>query len=275
MARWTVDEPTKIDFNGVVALKANIVAGTISVLPTSDRPTLHVSEVSGHPLEVVHEAGMLSITQKSSGVEGILRWLQNPRGRTSITVTVPAECPVTLNLATANAVVTGMSGRVSIKTASGDVTLDGVTGSIDANTGTGTIEAHGLGGSMRFNSVSGDLALARGIVDRLSAQTVSGRVTTDVELRDSADVQIRTVSGEVTVRLPESASAKVTLTSVAGRIEAGFHELGRDDRPVAKSLTGTLGGGAASLNVNSVSGAITLLSRPDPEALKREGEHDR
>lgn len=275
MARWTVDEPTKIDFDGVVALKANIVAGTVSVLPASDRPTLHVSEISGHPVEVVHEAGMLSLTQKSSGMEGILRWLQSPRGRTSITVTVPVDCPVTLNLAAANAVVTGMSGRVSVKTASGGVTLDGVTGSIDTSTATGTIEAHGLGGSMRFNSISGDLALARGLVSRLNAQSVSGRITTDVELRDSADFQIRTVSGEVTVRLPKSASAKVTLASVSGRIDAGFDGLSRAERPVGKGLTGTLGGGAASLNVSSVSGAITLLSRLDPEALKREGEHDR
>lgn len=275
MARWTVDEPTKLEFDGVVALKANIVAGTISVLPTSDRPTLQVSEISAHPLEVTHEAGMLSLTQKSSGMEGVLRWLQNPRGRTSITVTVPEDCPVTLNLVTANAIITGMSGRVSVKTASGGVTLDGVTGTIDANTATGAIEAQGLGGSMRFNSVSGDLALARGVVERLNAQSVSGRITTDVELRDSADVQIRTVSGEVTMRLPRSTSAKVALTSVGGRIDAGFDGLGREDRPVGKSLTGTLGGGAASLNVNSVSGAITLLSRPDPEALNPEGEHDR
>lgn len=275
MAHWTVDEPTKIDFDGVVALKANIVAGTVSVLPTSGRPSLHVSEISGHPLEVTHEAGMLRVTQKSSGVEGVLRWLRNTRGRTSITITVPADCPVTLNLVTANALVTGLSGRVSVKTGSGDVTLDGVTGTIDANTATGAIEAQGLGGSMSFNSVSGDLAVARGVVERLFAQSVSGRITTDVDLEAAAGVQIRTVSGEVTMRLPKSTSAKVMLASVGGRIDAAFDGLGREDRPVGNSVTGTLGGGAASLNVNSVSGAITLLSRTDPEALKREGEHDR
>ena len=104
---------------------------------------------------------------------------------------------------------------------------------------------------------------------------VSGRITTDVDLRDTAGVQIRTVSGEVTMRLPKSTSAKVALATVGGRIDAEFDELGHDERPVGNSVTGTLGGGAASLNVNSVSGAITLLSRPDPEALKREGEHDR
>ncbi|MGI5226236.1 DUF4097 family beta strand repeat-containing protein [Actinoallomurus iriomotensis] len=275
MARWTVDEPTKIDFDGVVALKANIVAGTVSVLPTSDRPALHVSEVSGHPLEVVHEAGMLTITHKQSGIEGVFRWLQNTRGRAAITITVPADCPVTLNLVTANAVVNGMSGRVSVKTASGDVTLDGVTGSIDANTATGAVEAHGVGGSLMFNSVAGDLALARGALDRLSAHSVSGRITTDVDLRDGAAAQIRTVSGEVTMRLPTSSSAKVSLLSMSGRIDAAFDGLARQDPPVGKSITGTLGGGAASLNVNSVSGAITLLSRPEPDALKREGAYDR
>ncbi len=275
MARWTVEEPTKIDFDGVVALKANIVAGTVSVLPTSDRPTLHVSEISGHPLEVVHEAGMLSLTQKSNGVEGVLRWLQNTRGRATITVTVPRDCPVTLNLVTAGAVLTGLSGRVSVKTAAGGVTLDGVTGVVDVTTATGAIEAQGVGGSFTFNSVSGDLALVHGTLDKLSAHSVSGQITTDVDLDASAGVQIRTVSGEVTLRLPESISAKVSLASVNGRIDADFDGLERGERGMPKTVTGTLGGGAASLNVNSVSGAITVLSRPDPEALNSEGEHDR
>jgi hypothetical protein len=273
MARWTINEPTKIDFDGVVALKANIVAGTISILPTDERPALHVSDISGHPLEVTHEAGMLSLTQKRSGLEGVLQWLQNTRGRATIAITVPEDCPVTLNLVTANAVLTGLSGRVSVRTASGDVTLDGVTGTIDANTATGAIEAQGVGGAMSFNSVSGDLAVAHGVVDRLNAHSVSGRITTDVDLHGNA--YIRTVSGEVTVRLPNSTSAEVSLASVGGRIDAAFPDLQRQERGVPKSVTGTLGGGGAALNVNTVSGAIALLSRPDPEALKRREDPDR
>jgi hypothetical protein len=74
--------------------------------------------------------------------------------------------------------------------------------------------------------------------------------------------------------LPESTSAEVVLSSMGGRIDSAFTELRREERAVPKSLTGTLGDGGAPLNVSSVSGAITLLSRPDPEALKREAEHD-
>jgi Putative adhesin len=272
MARWTVEEPTRIDFDGVVALKANVVAGVVSVLPTDNGPSLRVTEISGHPLEVVHEAGMLSLNHKSSGLDGVLQWLQDTRGRVDLTITVPRDCPVRLNLVTASAVVSGMSGRVSVKTASGDVTLDGVTGAIDANTATGVIEAQRLTGSVSFNSVSGDLALARGAVERLKAHSVSGKITTDVDLRDGGSVRVSTVSGEVTMRLPESVSAKVSLNSVGGRVDSTFTGLGRQDRPVAKNLSGTLGGGGASLSVTSVSGAITLLSRPDPGVLDDEGE---
>ena len=267
MTRWTMDEPTTIDFDGVVALRANIVAGSISILPTDDKPTLQVSEISGQPVEVVHEAGMLTLNHKGSGWDGVLKWLQNTRGRVAVTVTLPRECPVTLNLVTANAVVTGLTGRVSVKTASGDVTLDGVTGSIDANTAAGDIEAQGLYGSVTFKSLSGDLGLAGGSLERLTAHAVTGKITTDVDLREGAQANVSTVSGEVTMRLPESTSARVTLNAVSGRVDAGFPQLTRQDRPMGKYIAGTLGDGGASLAVNSVSGAITLLSRPDPEEL--------
>jgi len=274
MTRWTIDEPTKIDFDGVVTLKANIVAGTVCILPTDGTPSLDVSEISGHPLEVVHEAGMLSINQKRSGLEGVLQWVQNTRGRTTITINVPKECPATLHLITADAVITGLSGRVTVKTASGAVTLDGLTGMIDVNTATGGIEARGVSGSVSFNSISGDLAMARGVLERLNAHSVSGKITIDADLRDDGRVQVATVSGEVTMRLPESTSAQVSLNSVGGRLDSAFAGLRRRERAVAKNVTGTLGGGGASLGISSISGAITLLSRPDPEALKQEGEHN-
>ncbi len=63
--------------------------------------------------------------------------------------------------------------------------------------------------------------------------------------------------------------------SVGGRIDSAFPALKREERAVPKTVTGTLGGGDASLNVNSVSGAITLLSRPGPAALAGEEEDDR
>jgi len=262
MARWTIDGPTTLDFDGVVMLKATIVAGSISILPTDGRPSLHVSDVSGQPLEVVQEAGMLSISHEVDGFEGALKWLQDRRGRATVTVCVPRECPVKLKLGKADVVVTGLSSRISVNSVSGDATLEGVSGVVDANTVSGTVQAQGLDGSIRFNTVSGDLDLAGGALDSLTANTVSGKVTADIALSDAGKVKVSTLTGAVTLRLPDSISAQVALTSAVGRIDTGFTELSRAERYTSKSVTGTLGDGKSLLNVSTVSGTIALLSHP-------------
>ena len=266
MSRWTIDEPTTLDFDGVVALKATLVAGTIAVLASEDQPSLHVNSVTGQPLLVTHNAGMLNVTHENLMWEGMLKWLRNMRCDADITVTIPRDCPVTLNLITAGAVIAGLSARTSIKSGSGDITLDGVTGKIEANTVAGVIEAQGLDGAVSFNSVSGDLALAGGSVTALTASTVSGRVAADVELAKDSRVRVSTVSGEVALRLPEWTSAEVTLNAAAGRVDSSFAELRRQERALTRTLSGTLGDGTGQLAVNTVSGSVTLLSRPREDA---------
>ena len=123
---------------------------------------------------------------------------------------------------------------------------------------------------MSFTSVSGDLSLAGGSVERLSARTVSGRIAADVDLVGDCRVDVNTVSGEVALRIPEAAGTQVSLNSAAGHIETSFPELGRLERPVICGLSGKLGDGTGQLTVNTVSGAITLLGREDeePEIIK-------
>ncbi|WP_395110351.1 DUF4097 family beta strand repeat-containing protein [Actinomadura sp. SCN-SB] len=261
MARWTIEEPTTLDFDGVVALRATLIAGSVSVLASDERPSVMIGDVEGPPLVVEHQAGMLSVTHERLW-EGVLTWLRTHKCRAAVTVTVPHDCPLTLTLVSADAVVTGMSARTSIRSAAGDVTLDGVTGDIDANTVSGAIEAQGLDGKVSFTSVSGDLALAGGAVDALTARTVSGKVAADLDFGDGGRVDVNTVSGEVALRIPESAGIQVTLTSAAGRIETSFDELDREERTVTRSVAGRLGNGAARLTVNTVSGGVALLGRP-------------
>src|SRR5690606_29773780 len=262
MSRWTIDEPTALDFDGVVALRATLIAGDISVLASDERPSVMIGDVEGPPLVVGHEAGMLTITHEKLW-EGVLSWLRTQKCRASITVTVPHDCPVTLDLVSADAVVTGMSARTSVKSASGDVPLDEVSGAIDANTVSGAIEAQGLNGMVSFTSVSGDLSLAGGSIEHLGARSVSGRIAADVRLAADGRVDVTTVPGEVALRIPETADAEVSLNSAAGRIDTSFPELAREERTVARSVTGKLGAGTGRLTVNTVSGAVTLVGRDD------------
>jgi hypothetical protein len=259
MSRWTIDEPTTLDFDGVVALKVTLVAGSVSVL-AGDKPSVQISSLKGKPLTVSHEAGMLTVSQEV--VDGVLSWLRNEKPEVAVAVTVAAECPVTMNLVNADAVVSGLSADTRIKTGAGNVTLDGVTGKVEAITVSGDIEAQGLRGSVRFTSVSGPLSLAGGMLDRLEARTISAKVTADVALRPESRIQISTVAGEVTLRLPASTSAEVSLTSATGRVESAFDGLVPADRTVAKGVSGKLGDGTGNVQVSSVSGNVTLLSRP-------------
>lgn len=262
MSRWTIDEPTTLDFDGVVALKATLITGSINVLAGGDKPSIEISTVEGPPLTVTHEAGMLTVSHEKL-LEGVLSWIRTQRVKAVVTVTVPRDCPVTLNLVSADAVVTGLAARASVKSGAGNVTLDGVTGDIDVNTVAGAIEAQGVDGKVSFTSVSGDLSLAGGTVERLAARSASGRVTADVDLAKDGSIDVNTVAGEVTLRIPENAGASVNLSSTTGRIETSF-DLPHQDRPVNRSVSGTIGDGSGRVSVTSVANSVTLLSRPEP-----------
>lgn len=62
MARWTIDRPTTHTLDGIVALRVRVVGGHVNILPTDDPATFEISEISGEPLLVSHEAGILTIT---------------------------------------------------------------------------------------------------------------------------------------------------------------------------------------------------------------------
>lgn len=263
MPRWTVDAPTTLHFDGVVAVKVRAVGGSVAVLSTTDQPCLDVSGVTGQPLIVSHEAGILTVTYQDLGWDGLLNWLRPEPHTANITITVPSECPAQVAAVSASTMVGGIAGKTSVRTLSGGITLDGVTGDVEAGTVSGDVDSRGLSGRVGFKSVTGDLTLADGSVAKLDAKTLSGRITADLA-RACGGIRIATMSGPVTVRLPADASTRVQLRSTAGQVRSGFPGLDRQDRPGANTLTGTLGAGSGRLSVTTMSGQVTLLERGDP-----------
>ena len=214
--------------------------------------------LSGQPLLVKHEAGILTITYADLTWDGLLGWLRPQPHSATITIIVPPECPTQLGVVNASAIVSGINATTSVKSVSGKITLDGVTGAVDATTLSGDMEAQGLDGQVGFNSVSGDLTMADGTVEKLDAKTVSGRVTADVELNKDGALRVTTISGEVAIRLPAEASTRVDLRSTTGRVQSEFDGLTASRSPGASTLSGTLGSGAGRLLVTTVSGQVTL-----------------
>ena len=56
MPSWTVDAPKRLDFDDVTALNVRLMAGSVAVLASDDRPSLVVTELKGRPLQVSQSA---------------------------------------------------------------------------------------------------------------------------------------------------------------------------------------------------------------------------
>jgi Putative adhesin len=263
MAHWTVEGPTSLEFEDLSGLRVRLIGGSVAVLATDGTASLDVASVSGNPLDVSYEDGILTVSHQNLTWEGLLKWLQPQRHAATVTVMVPRKCPTQLGVVSAAAVMSGLSARASVKSVSGGITLDGVTGDVDANTVSGALEAQGINGRLNFRSVSGDLTLADGWLERLDAQAVSGDVTADVDLDPLGGMQVSTVSGEVTLRLPAEADARVQLHSISGDVRSEFDELKRSSAPASHSVSGSLGAGSGLVSVNTMSGRVMLLRRTD------------
>jgi hypothetical protein len=265
MPGWTVDAPTRLDFDDVSELHVRLVGGTVAVLASDDRPSLVVSELSGRPLHVSHEDGVLTISYESLTWDGLLGFLKPRRDLADITISVPADCPVQLGVLSASAVVSGLRSGASVKGMSGDITLDGIAGDVDAETVSGELVARDLEGTVRFKSMSGALALASGFLDDLHASTMSGQITADFALSEDGQVRVSTMSGDVTLRLPADSHAQVRLQSTSGAVRSEFDSLRTSHAPASRTVSGNVGAGTGHVSVTTVSGSVTLLRRAPVE----------
>ena len=261
MPHWTIEAPTSLDFDDVTGLRVRLISGSVAVLATDGQPSLDVASVTGDPLQVTHEDGVLTIAHDNLTWEGLLNWLRPQRHSASVTVSVPRTCPTQLGVVSASAVMCGINAKASVKSFSGEITLDGVTGDVDANTVSAELEAQGVNGKLSFNTVSGDLTLADGWLERLDANAVSGDVTADVDLDPLGSMHVTTVSGEVTLRLQAEADARVHLHSMSGDVRSEFAQLRQLSAPASHTVSGSLGAGSGHVSVTTMSGRVMLLRR--------------
>ena len=263
MPRWTIDSPRTLDLPDIAALRVRVVSGSVAVLASQDPPSLDVASLTGQPLLVTHEAGILTVTYEDLQPGGLRGWLRPQRHSADVTITVPAGCPTQVAVVNASTIVSGISANISAKSVSGDITLDGVTGSVDAKTVSGDLEARGLDGDLAFNSVSGGLTVAGGAVRHLAARTLSGQVTADIDVPDGSGLRVSTVSGDVAVRVPASASARVDLKSTSGRLRSSFDGMSPAPGSGPAVISATIGSGSAGIGLTSMTGDVTLLARAD------------
>ncbi|MFB6891243.1 DUF4097 domain-containing protein [Kitasatospora sp. NPDC056327] len=279
MSQWTVEGPDRITIEEPVrTLQVRTVDGTVNVVAADGPARLEVGDLQGEPLHVTLVDGVLTVTYKDisgwnefgevlKSVESVKGFFSSfKRKRTaSVTLTVPAGTEVRVGTVSAATTVSGITGRVSAQSASADVTLVGLTGHTEARTVTGDVDAQSVAGQLRLNTVSGRLTVVAGTAGKVSANSVTGAVTLDLAADTPTEIKVNTVSGAVGVRLPSLADTKVEAGTTSGHLSSTFEELKVGGSWGTKRLSGQLGDGRGSLSVTTVSGAVTVLHRPDAD----------
>ncbi|WP_107046785.1 DUF4097 family beta strand repeat-containing protein [Streptomyces albus] len=267
-SQWSVTEARKFVLDApVTAVHVRVVGGNVNIVGTdgSGPARLHIDELHGPPLTVVHEDSTLTIAYDDLPWQGFLKWLDR-KGRNreaTVSVTVPAGTRVKVGTVGAGTVVSGVSGGTDLRGVSGDTTLAGLAGPVRAETVSGRVEALSVTGDLRFNSVSGDLTVIEGSGRSVRADTVSGNMVIDLATAGrETDVRLSTISGEVAVRLPRRADTTVDAHTASGAVSCAFDDLDIADHWGAKKIKGRLGDGRGKLRATSVSGAMALLRRP-------------
>jgi DUF4097 and DUF4098 domain-containing protein YvlB len=262
MATWMLEEPHKLTFDTVRRLRVRTLTGGISVVGGDDRPTLEVSDLDGAPLRVRHDDDELEVDYERPRWPGPLGWLvgRYKRYRAVVSLAVPRDCQVDLEVVSGSLMVTGMRAPVVAKTISGEITLAGCSGPVEAQTVSGAVQAHGVVGDLWAETVSGDLTVVEG-GGAVGARTISGAVTLDLRAPGGGDIHVSSVSGDVTIRLPHASDLQVQLQSTSGQVASAFDELHREGRPALRSVRGRLGTGTGRLRASTTSGHVSLLRR--------------
>jgi len=124
------------------------------------------------------------------------------------------------------------------------------------NTVNGSVSVEGLGADATVSTVNGDVrVVAAGIV---RANTVNGSVNVSMGKANwTGTVALSTVNGSIHATLPANFNAVVSGKTVNGSIESEF-PLTVQGKFGPRSITGTIGTGGRTLDLETVNGSITI-----------------
>jgi len=198
-------------------------------------------------------------------------------------ISAPVGTRVSINSVSGDIAVSGVKGELSVKTISGDVTLTNVGTVLDAKTASGSVTITGAAGdsALEVEAISGDLTLKQVKARSIKASTVSGNISaSDIscetatfnalsgdasfagDLAKNGRYEITSHSGDVHFTPTGPLGYSLSASSFGGDIHppAGF----QPDATASKrrrTVSGKVGDGSATVNLQTFSGDITIGAR--------------
>ncbi|MFN0168726.1 MAG: DUF4097 family beta strand repeat-containing protein [Bryobacteraceae bacterium] len=186
------------------------------------------------------------------------------------------------HVATSNAAVRvqDIDGSIKLRTTNAAVSSERIRGSVEVITTNGGVELHEISGPA-FVRTSNGRVMAEGVYAGIDAVTSNGSIAAEIKTSEprrlvklettngsidlSLDkplehmVQASTSNAGITVRMREDAGAQVRATTSNAPISTDFDV--KSDVERFSRLEGTIGDGAASLNLSTSNASIQLMKK--------------
>lgn len=162
--------------------------------------------------------------------------------------------------------VENFSADVNVETVAAQVRLVNLTGHTQIKTLNGSVQAERCSGRVEATSISGSLRFLDSASDRLVANTTSGDIYYEGDLRRRGSYDFINHEGSIELVLPSTASFELDARTVQGQV-INEHPLtprshGRLPRGnTMQSLLGTVHTGEAMVRATSFSGTIRVRKR--------------
>ncbi|MBM5812970.1 MAG: DUF4097 domain-containing protein [Gammaproteobacteria bacterium] len=195
--------------------------------------------------------------------------LRVPQGASLRTEVVSADLEIRgvrgeqrLNSVSGDVHTEAFTAPVALRTISGDGTIAGTGGKAEVSVASvsGTLEVTNVQGSAEAETVSGEVTMRLGAVDRLKVGTVSGEFDGSLELLPGARVELESISGEMDLRLKPPVNADFEFESFSGDIEACFgpKAQAKSKYGPGRELSFTQGSGGALVQIETMSGEVRV-----------------
>jgi hypothetical protein len=171
----------------------------------------------------------------------------------NLDVTVPANAPLEIQTSSGSVDVSGTSGALRVTAASGSIDVADVNGAVDARTASGSLHLSRIHGAVQATTASGSIQ-ASGLDQVRSVTTASGSVNLDGAFAE--DATISSVSGSLNVRFAPNSNTHIIVQTTSGSISANLPLAGA--MHTSHSFDATLGAGASTTTIRTVSGSIAL-----------------
>jgi Putative adhesin len=212
--------------------------------------------------------------------------------RVDYTIYVPAQTQARVTVGSGRMEIVGIQGPAELESGSGRLNAREIKEDVRATTGSGGVELEDIGGPVNVSAGSGSLTLIR-VGGDIVAECGAGHVTVDhpggrvntrtrsgnIEISEAAaDVRVVTGSGRVRVNgnpapgkywelvsssggvsleVPSDASFRLYAHATSGRIHTNL-PLVLEQEGSSRAVRGSLGSGAARVEINTHSGRIEI-----------------